>query len=87
MTKTQRAKMERFIARKNPLDQIVETSDTLHPAWIRFAVTPDKRLFIRSYDNPRYRTVEDLEGDAEFLEEWLEHAYSVGHTVRYYEEG
>jgi len=86
MNRPQRTKMEKFIARKNPFDQIVITSDSMHPKKIRIGYGIDGVVY-NNTDNPGYHPTDPLEGDADYLEEWLEHAYRLGQTVTYYFDG
>lgn len=87
MNSPSRAKMEKFIARKNPFDQIVITSDSLHPAKIRIGYDSELDIYQHTTDNPGYHPTDPLEGDADYLEEWLEYAYRLHQTVTYYFEG
>lgn len=90
MNSVQRAKMMKFIARKNPFDEITITSDTMHPAKIRIGWyqpwrdwEPKDGYFVRVLDHPGYEPTPDDRGDADDVEEWLENAYAMQHTVRY----
>lgn len=90
MNKIQESKLARFIQRKNPFDTITFTSDSMHPAKVRITYDIERNLYLYSVDNPGYHPTNPLEGDPDYLREWLEHAYRLRQTVTYHfddEEG
>ncbi len=87
MNSVQSAKMEKFTSRHNPFDRIIITSDSMHPAKIRISYDIERDLYLHAIDNPGYHPADPLEGDTDYLAEWLDHAYDWGQTVTYYFEG